>query len=1008
MTDYRRFNNLAGWVVFFISLIVYTMTVERTSSFWDCGEFISVSYKLMVPHPPGAPFYLLIGRIFSFFAFGNEMLVAFMINMLSVLSSAFTVLFTFWTITLLGERLLGVADKEKESHQSWLLIISGAVGALALTFSDTFWFSAGEAEVYAMSSLFTAFAFWAVLRWERIEDEDPKRANRWLLMIAYSMGLSTGVHLLNLLAIPAIGLVVYFKKFKPTLVGVLATLGISAGAILIVLELVIKGLPSIGRAFEIFFVNSLSLPFGSGVIFFTLLFAAAIVYGIMYSEKKANAVLNMALLSFVFVVIGFASYGVIAIRSNYNPPINENAPDNVVSFLRYLKREQYGDRPLFKGPYYGAQPVRTVNGAKLYQKTEEDYQVYDYKIKQEYRPEDELLFCRVADRRGDRVDAYKSWMGIKGDRRPNMGNNISFLWNYQLGWMYWRYFMWNFAGRQNDVQGHGNSYYGNWESGISFIDEMRLGDQSKVPAYLKENKAKNHYYLLPLLLGIAGLFFQYRSDRNQFWTVAALFFFTGIAIMLYLNQPPIEPRERDYTSVGSFYAFCIWIGLGVMFLFDFFRQRIKNVNYALAASGAIAMLIPILMMAENWDDHDRSNRYHSVDQARNLLSSCAPNAILFTGGDNDTFPLWYVQEVEGFRTDVRVCVLSYFSIDWYIDQMRRQVYESEPFPIDFPRDQYLSGINDYLQFLKDDRYKNGVDLDKFLTAVKTNSPAVNRQLQGGGSINVIPTKKLIMNINKAGIQKAQSSGNTFMPEEWYSEIPERMAWNIKGNHILKSDLMILDIINNNNKNGWTRPVYFNSTSLITSKLDLREWVALEGMAYRLIPVSTPKRQDGRVNQELMYTNMMERFAFRSMDDPSVYYNEEYEKFALNSRRNFYRLAESLVSNGDTARAKEVVTYCLETLPNEVFPFDIYTAQNLNLIFQLLGNEAGLEVAKLCGDRAQESVPYFISDRNTSASREYQSFLYTLNMVRIALQRNGYTDEATEYEQAINAFSQPGA
>ena len=1002
MTDYRRLNNLVGWGVFFISLVVYTLTVERTSSFWDCGEFISVSYKLMVPHPPGAPFYLLIGRIFSFFALGNEMLVAFWINMLSVMSSAFTVLFTFWTITLLGERLLNLVGKEKENSQTLLLMISGAIGGLALTFSDTFWFSAGEAEVYAMSSLFTAFAFWAVLKWERIEDEDPKRANRWLLMIAYSMGLSTGVHLLNLLAIPAIGLVVYFKKFKPSTTGVLATLGISGVAILIVLELVIKGLPSIGRAFEIFFVNSIGLPFGSGVIFFTLVVAGALAYGVIYSEKKQKYVMNMALLSFIFVVIGFASYGVVAIRSNFNPPINENAPDNVVSFLRYLKREQYGDRPLFKGSYYGASPVRTENGAKLYQKTEEGYEVYDYKIKQVFRPEDELLFCRVSDRRADRVDAYKSWMGIRGTRKPNMGDNIEFLWKYQLGWMYWRYFMWNFAGRQNDVQGHGSPYYGNWESGITFIDKMRLGDQSNIPAYLQENKAKNHYYLLPLLLGIAGLAFQYKTNRNQFWAVASLFFFTGIAIMLYLNQPPIEPRERDYTSVGSFYAFCIWIGLGVMFIYDFLQKRMANKRAAVLASGLIGLLIPLIMAGQNWDDHDRSNRYHSVDQARNLLASCAPNAILFTGGDNDTFPLWYVQEVEGFRTDVRVCVLSYFSIDWYIDQMRRPVYESTAFPIDFPRDQYLSGINDYLQYLKDDRYKNGVDLNRFMQAVKTNSPAVNRPLQGGGSINVIPTKRLIMSINKEGINQQKAQGNLFMPEEWYDQVVDRMTWNIKGSHILKSDLMILEIINNNNQNGWPRPIYFNSTSLITSKLDLREYTSLEGMAYRLVPVSTPKRNDGRVNIETMYDNMMNNFAFRSMDNPKVYYNEEYEKFALNSRRNFYRLAESLALEGDTARALEVVDYCMEVLPHEVFPYDIYTSQNLNLIFQLKGKDFGLDVARKAGDRAKESLPYFMPSKK-AAEREIQSFLYTLNMVRISLERNGLTEEAQTYSDALSSF-----
>jgi Protein O-mannosyl-transferase TMEM260-like len=1006
MNDFKRLNNLSGWGVFLISLIVYTLTVERTSSFWDCGEFISVSYKLMVPHPPGAPFYLLIGRMFSFLALGNEMHVAFWINMISVLSSAFTVLFTFWTITLLGERLLDLVNKDKTLNQKILLLLAGTVGGLALTFSDTFWFSAGEAEVYAVSSLFTAFAFWAIFRWERIEDEDSRRANRWLIMIAYSMGLSTGIHLLNLLAIPAIGLVIYFKKFKPSTAGVIATLGISGIAILIVLEMVIKGLPSMARFFEILFVNSFGLPFGSGVIFFTLVVAGALAYGVIYSEKKGKYVLNMAILSFIFVVIGFASYGLVAIRSNFNPPINENSPDNVVSFLRYLKREQYGDRPLLKGAIYDASPIRTERGSKMYHKTETGYEVYDYKMSQIYNPKDELLFCRISDRRGDRVDAYKSWMGIKGKRRPNMGDNIEFLWKYQLGWMYWRYFMWNFAGRQNDIQGHGDRFNGNWESGITFIDKMRLGDQSQIPYDLKENKAKNHFYLLPLILGIAGLVFQYRTNRAQFWTVAALFFFTGIAIMLYLNQPPVEPRERDYTSVGSFYAFSIWIGLGVLFLYDFIRKRISKPGIAVAVSALIALTVPLLMGFQNWDDHDRSNRYHSVDQARNLLASCAPNGILFTGGDNDTFPLWYVQEVEGYRTDVRVCVLSYFSIDWYIDQMKRKVYESEPFPITFERENYLSGINDYLQYIKDDRYAKGVDLNRFLNAVKTNSPVIHRQLQGGGSINILPTKRMIMNINKAGIQEQREAGNLIMPEEWYDQIVDRMEWNTKGNHILKSDLMILDIINNNNKAGWPRPVYFNSTSLITSKLDLREYVALEGMAYRLIPIKTPKSQDGRVNPEVMYDNMINDFAFRSMNDPSVYYNDEYEKFALNSRRNFYRLAGSFASKNDTTRATEVIEYCLNALPHEVFPFDIYTAQNLSLIFDLKGSEAGLEIAAKIGDRSIQSLHYFISD-GSKPEREVQSHLYMLNMVQNTLNRHGFNEEAKVYSDALTSFSTLG-
>jgi hypothetical protein len=932
------------------------------------------------------------------------MQVAFWVNMLSVLSSAFTVLFTFWAITLLGRKIIG---QNPDMTEKILLIAAGLVGSLALTFSDTFWFSAGEAEVYAMSSFFTAFAFWAILKWELIEDQSA--ANRWLIMIAYTMGLSTGVHLLNLLTIPAIGLVIYFKHYKPTAKGIIATLAISAAAILVVLEVVIKGLPTIASKIEIGMVNGLGLPFGSGVIFFLLLFVGALVYGIYYSIQKNKAVLNTAILAFIFIIMGFGSYGIIAIRSNYNPPINENAPDDVVSFLKYLKREQYGDRPLFKGPIYSAQPIQTVKKEDLYYKTDDGYEIYDQKIEQIFNPRDEMLFCRIADRRGDRVRAYQNWMGLKKGQRPSMGDNIEFLWKYQLGHMYWRYFMWNFAGRQNDIQGHGGKMHGNWKSGISFIDEMRLGDQSKLPKDIRENKANNSYYFLPFILGLLGLFFHYKKSKKDFSVVALLFFFTGIAIILYLNQPPIEPRERDYTSAGSFYTFCIWIGIGVIALYDLLKNYIRNKQTATITAFAIAMVVPVIMAAENWDDHDRSGRYHSVDQARNLLASCAPNAILFTGGDNDTFPLWYVQEVEGFRTDVRVCVLSYFSIDWYIDQMKRKVYESEAFPITFETEQYLSGVNDYLQVVPDKRWENtALNIDKVLSAVKNDDPLVNRRLPSGDNINILPGKQLGMRVNKSGfgaqsLDLETSAGKqNWIPAEWQNEVQDIMRWTVKGNHILKADLMILELINNINKNGWDRPIYFNATSLITTKLDLRNYIMLEGLAYRLVPISTPKQVNGRVNIDVMYDNMMNKFAFRGMNDPDLYYNEEYQKFAMNTRQSFYRLAQAINEKGDKDRAKEVVQRCWEVLPDEVFPFDVYSAQYIPLFFELDMSDAQMYSERM-GDKAIEIIEYLISE-NVKDQQEFQTNMFMLNMVQRSLDQNVGEEAAAKYKEAFQRFS----
>lgn len=1006
MLSFSRLNNVGGWIAFLISFIVYTLTVEPTASFWDCGEFISVSYKLMVPHPPGAPFYLLVGRFFSLLAFGDVLQVAFWVNMLSVVSSALTVLFTFWAITLLGRKILKTDDPK--GTDLYLLMGAGLVGSLALTFSDTFWFSAGEAEVYAMSSFFTAFAFWAILKWELIEERSA--ANRWLLMIAYTMGLSTGVHLLNLLTIPAIGLVIYFKYYQPNAKGIIATLAISAAAILVVLEVIIKGLPTIASKIEIAFINGMGLPFGSGVLFFFIAFIGALIYGIYYSIQKNRIALNMSILAFIFVILGFSSYGIIAIRSNYNPPINENAPDDVISFLKYLKREQYGDRPLFKGPIYSANPVKTLKTSDLYHKTENGYEIYDQKIEQEFNPRDEMLFCRVADRRGDRIKAYENWMNLRKGERPNMGDNIEFLWKYQLGHMYWRYFMWNFAGRQNDIQGHGGKMHGNWKSGISFLDEIRIGDQSKLPTELLNNKANNSFYFLPLILGLFGMFYQYKRSKKDFSVVALLFFFTGIAIILYLNQPPIEPRERDYTSAGSFYTFCIWIGLGMIAVYDLIKNYIKDKKIAGIAAFVLSMAVPIVMVADGWDDHDRSGRYHSVDQARNLLASCAPNAILFTGGDNDTFPLWYVQEVEGFRTDVRVCVMSYFSIDWYIDQMKRKVYESEPFPITFTTNQYLSGINDYLQVVPDQRWENtALNIDKLLDAVKTEDALVNRRLPSGDRINILPGKNLGMRVNKEALlsqdltSETNSKKSNWIPADMQDEIVDIMRWNIKGNHILKSDLMIMDIINNVNKNGWDRPIYFNATSLITTNLDLRNYMLLEGIAYRLIPVSTPKQQNGRVNIEVMYDNVMNKFAFRGMDNPELYYNEEYQKFAMNARQSFYRLADAILQQtNDKARAREVIERCWTQLPDEVFAFNVYTAQFLPLFYEVEA-EGTTEMAMKMGDKAIEMIEYLVNE-GVNDQQELQTNLYMLNVVQRNLSQNASKEEAAKYQEAIQRFS----
>ena len=665
MTEYKKLNNYTGWFTFLIALIVYSITVEDTASFWDAGEFIAVSNKLEVPHPPGAPFYLLLGRFFSFFAFGNLENIALAINFLSVLSSAFTILFLFWTITHLTSKII----KTDTFSNTLLVLLSGLTGALSFTFTDSFWFSAVEAEVYAMSSFFTAFVFWAILRWE--STEDASHQNRWIILIAYMMGLSIGVHLLNLVAIPALALIMYFKKAeKISLIGIASSLILGLLVVGVIVEGIIPGLPSIASFIERLFVNTLSLPFGSGIIFFIVIFVSSLIYLIWYSHKKEKTILNTTLLAFTFILIGYSSYSLVLIRSNYNPPIDENNPENILNFISYLKREQYGYRPLFKGQYFDADVIKQEETGVSYKKGEDRYEVKEKKFNYVYDPKRTTIFPRMYSSNANHINRYREITNLSQTQKPTFSDNLLFFFKYQVGHMYLRYFMWNFSGRSSDIQN------ANWLGLQNVFDE--------VPYQLEVNKARNNYLMIPLILGILGLLFQYYKDNKNFYVVLLLFILTGFALVVYLNSPPVEPRERDYIYAGSYYAFSIWIGYGSIFLFYFFKRFINNKNLALGLSLLFSMSSPTLLAKENWDDHDRSNRYLTVDSAKNLLNSCAPNSILFTGGDNDTFPLWYVQEVENYRTDVRVIVLSYFNTDWYIEQMmtKKNLSEKIKFSVD--------------------------------------------------------------------------------------------------------------------------------------------------------------------------------------------------------------------------------------------------------------------------------------------------------------------------------------
>ncbi len=970
MSDFNKINNIAGWALFIISTTVYALTVEPTASYWDCGEFIAVSYKLEVPHPPGAPLFLLIGRLFSFLALGDTQQVAYWINMLSVVSSGFTILFMFWSITHLAQKLV----PEEASWKNLLIIGSGAIGALSYTFSDSFWFSAVEAEVYGMSSFFTAFVVWAMLKWENIDD--PSRQNRWMILIAYMVGLSIGVHLLNLVTLPALGLIYYFKKReKVTFKGVMVTLAISGAIIMIIMEGIIPGLPTLAGKMEVFFVNNIGLPFGSGVVLLILLILGGLIYGIYYSVKEQKATLNTALLCFAFILIGYSSYTLVLIRSSYNPPIDENNPENLLSFVSYLKREQYGSRPLLKGQLFTAEVVDQKKGEPVYRKGKEKYEVADYKMEYIYDPQHTSVLPRAWSSAPAHVQKYRQLLDLSPGEKPSFADNISYLINHQLGTMYFRYFMWNFSGRESDIQG------ADWMGIPAALKE--------VPKELAENRGRNAFFMIPLLLGLVGLFFQYYKDPNNFLFVAMLFFLTGAAIVLYLNSPPVEPRERDYIYAGSYYAFAFWIGFGVIGLFRGLQFILKNGTLAAIVALLIAFSSPTIMAAEGWDDHDRSDRYFSVDSAKNFLASCAPNAIIFTGGDNDTFPLWYAQEVEGFRTDVRVIVLSYFNTDWYIEQMMRDAYESKPLPFGLGKENYVQGgLNDYLPLVERENIKGAMNTRQFLKLIKDEHPALQIPTSIS-SYNSVPSRNFYLNVDTSAVL-----AKGIIPETKKHLLTNRMTWTLKGRALEKKDLAILDLIVNNN---WERPIYFNNTSLAGVNLNLRQYMVQEGMAFRLLPVENPNPSELLVDTDKMYDNMMNNFYWRGLDNPDVYYSEDYKGFILNHRASFNTLAEALLQEGKTEKARQALLKCLEIMPDHAVRYDHFSVQQVGLLLAVGEEEKAKEIAEVMSVRSDEMLTYLFGN-GIMDQLEIQKNLIELSELARAFKSSNLNDLANKYEQ----------
>ncbi len=1019
MRKYKLVNNVLGWIVFAIASTVYLMTIESTASFWDCGEFISSAYKLEVGHPPGAPFFMLTANLFTRLAAGTEG-VARMVNSMSALFSGLTILFLFWSITHMARKILLKDDEEISLGKLITIMGSGLVGALAYTFSDTFWFSAVEGEVYASSSLFTAVVFWLILKWEEMADKP--HADRWIVLIAYLMGLSIGVHLLNLLCIPPIVLVYYYKKYpNPTMKGTLVALLVSFAIVGLMMFGVIQGLVEVCGYFELLFVNVFGMPYNSGVFAYVIILAGVLIWSIwetmrdevqpvrmkiafilsvvligipfigsgytlaviltsaltayLFISKKVNIkMLNTILVCLMVIVVGYSSYAVTLIRATADTPMNQNAPSDIFTLRTYLAREQYGKTPLFYGQTFVSEVKRENKDGACAPVVKEGEPVWSRVIKkdkkekdhyyisrhdQDYQYVDELstLFPRMYSADPRHIEAYKEWGQVKGEpvqfnrcgemvsvMKPTFLENIRYFLSYQVNFMYWRYFMWNFSGRQNDIQGNGEVMNGNWITGIPAIDEILIGPQDDMPLDIVNNKGHNVYYMLPLLLGILGLLYQaYSGEKGiqSFWVTFFLFFMTGLAIVLYLNQTPYQPRERDYAYAGSFYAFCIWIGFGVAALAKGL-ERFAKMSPVVAGTLAsvLCLFVPIQMGAQNWDDHDRSGRYVCRDFGTNYLESCEPNAIIFTNGDNDTFPLWYAQEVEGVRTDVRVCNTSYLQTDWYTDQMKKQAYESAPLPITWTREQYVQGKRDaaYVFPLTEE----AIDLNTALNFVRSDDPKFKKLPGIAQELDYIPSETLIYKVDSVAGEKVLEGDTTGLLKE--------MTIDLKGKNALgKQELTILDMLQTNN---FERPMYFAITVSPDQFVNLDGYFEQTGLAYQIVP----KNANKAVNTEKMYDNVMNKFKWGGVDKPGVYIDENVMRMCKSYRMMlFNKLAEALVSEGKKDKALAVLDKSMQVLPPENVPLD-YTALATAELYYMLGqNQKAEDIYTVIADNAMRNV-----------------------------------------------------
>lgn len=1006
MNNEKKMALFTGWIVFAIALVVYFLSAERTGSLWDCGEFVLGAYKLQVVHPPGAPLFLLVGRLFAWVAdllSNNPEDIAFGVNMMSGVCTALAAAFVAWTTITFARLSLVGRDVTQTFEQTLVSCGAGLAAGLATAFCSSIWFSAVEGEVYAMSTMFTTLTVWAAVRWYGMEDTPD--ADRWLMLAIYVAGLSIGVHLLSLLTFPALGLLYYFKKYKSfNIWGLLLAMLLGALMIPVVQKVVIVGVPSLWGQMELMMVNGFGFPIHSG-IFPTLLILIALAYfGIRWARKRNNGLAERLITALVLLVISFSTIGVVVIRANANPPINMNNPSDAMRLIPYLNREQYGERPLFRGPHFAADPVDTKRDER-YGVVDDHYEVVDQKLSYIYRDEDKILFPRISHSDGSRPALYRRWMGDeKGE--PTMAFNMEFLFRYQIGWMYWRYFMWNFSGRQNGEQGTEpwNPRSGHWITGFDFIDSARLYNQEKLPESMATNQARNKYYMIPLILGIIGLLFQYRRQKRDFTALLMLFLFTGLGIIFYSNQPPNEPRERDYVLVGSFFTFCIWIGLAVPAIYTALRDRITTGGILIPAlSTAIVLAAPAIMAFENFDDHSR--RYHeaSRDYASNFLESLDPNAIMFTYGDNDTYPLWYAQEVEGIRRDVRIVNLSLIAVDWYIEGLRRKVNDSAPIKLTIPTAAYRGNKRNQLFFLPGKSTPNEMPLDQALDFMAKDSP---QNIQGTKLESFLPSNNLYIPIDLA---RAKSSG--LITDADTAQLVTKIPITIDKQYITKDQLAVLDVIMSNI---YDRPVYFSVTCQESKLMQLNDYTQMEGLGLRIVPIRTPSQQEfyiygsGRVHMDKVHDRVVNKWRWGNFDEKRLYVDNSYGASVQAQKMVIWRSSEKMLEAGRIQEAVETTDAFFEGFPHMNFPYDARVLPHINVYVRAKAMDKAKHHLRILATEIADNMEFFNSlDEDDLKSGFNLDYRLSTNAISEILKVSKTMDDdafAQEMESVLGPYS----